>query len=758
MSAPFFYRLECCTTNRLKIQHTGDDSGNDFEDKGIFMNRFAFKLSSYTLKTLSGFSRARITIQGQSNIPEGSVVFCANHFTRIETVFLPHHIHTITGKQVWSLAARELFDVPLLEGLLRRLGAVSTHAPDRDDLLLKTLLSGDADWIIFPEGMMVKNKKLVKDGKFVLTDDKGDLRPHTGAAVVALRCAFFRERLRRLKASGSPEFHRLAAELDLTDVDDILKLPTHIVPVNITYYPGNPRDNILGSLAGLLVKKPSRRVMDEFMTEGAMLFTGVDITIRFGPPIDMAPYLDDPYLESMLTVKRRIRPFVDLESRQISRRIAISVMETYMAQVYGLTTLNHDHVMASILKHYPHKQEGIDRYEFACKVYYAITCLVLNRLCHVADLLRHNQIHLLVDDRFKRISNFLALAKKTGVIRMDGDGRRFFKDQTRFYNLSEFHAIRMENPILVMANEVEPVEAAQVCLKKIAQKSRHQIRERVGSRIIEKMNMDFTEDYAAFFRPDESKKKRIGRPLFLKQPSKNPGVLLIHGYMAAPEEMKFFARYLHAKGFTVHVPRLKGHGTSPDDLARIRYEQWIESVEEAYVALRHSSTTRVIGGFSTGAGLALDLATRVTDFEAVFAVAPPMQLQDMGAHFVPAIDAWNIMIRRFRLNAMAREFIDNHPENPHINYHRNPIAGIRQLERLMDHLGPRLKQITRPALVVQSRKDPVVNPRGTEKLFHQLGSTVKELYLFDYERHGILIGQGVQRVYRAIEGFIRQWV
>ncbi|MFO7988020.1 MAG: alpha/beta fold hydrolase [Desulfotignum sp.] len=720
------------------------------------MNRFAFKLSSYTLKTLSGFSRARITIQGQSNIPEGSVVYCANHFTRIETVFLPHHIHTITGKPIWSLAAKELFDVPVIEGFIRRLGAVSTDAPDRDDLLLKTLLSGEAQWVIFPEGMMVKNKKLVKDGRFVLTDDKGELRPHTGAAVVALRCAFFRERLRRLKASGAPEFHRLAAELNLSNVDEILEQPTHIVPVNITYYPANPRENILAAIAGLLVREPSKRVMDELMTEGAMLFTGVDITIRFGPPIDMAPYLHHPFLESLLTVKRRVRPFEDLESRQISRQIAVSLMETYMAQVYGLTTINYDHVMAGILKHYPYKREGIDLYEFACKVYYAITCLVLNRLCHVADQLLHNQIHLLVDDRFKRISDFLALAEKTKVICMDGN--RFFKDQTQFYRISEFHAIRMENPILVMINEVEPVAAAQVCLKKIAQKSRRQILERVRSRIVEKMNMDFTADYAAFFRPDESKNKRIGRPIFLNQPPENPGVLLIHGYMAAPEEMKSFARYLHSKGFTVHVPRLRGHGTSPEDLAQTGYDLWMESVEEAFVALRHASGKRVIGGFSTGAGLALEMATRVTDYDAVFAVAPPMRLQDMGSWFVPAINTWNAMVRRVRLKGMSREFVENHPENPHINYRRNPVSGIHQLEKLMDQLAPKLKRIIKPVLVVQSRKDPVVNPKGTERLFHQLGSEIKEYYLFDYARHGILIGKKVDRVYQAIENFIRQWV
>ncbi len=82
----------------------------------------------------------------------------------------------------------------------------------------------------------------------------------------------------------------------------------------------------------------------------------------------------------------------------------------------------------------------------------------------------------------------------------------------------------------------------------------------------------------------------------------------------------------------------------------------------------------------------------------------------------------------------------------------------RQLEKLMDQLEPKLKSINLPTLVVQSRKDPVVHSAGTLKLFEQLGSDIKEYYIFDYERHGILLGQGVTRIYRAIENFIRQWI
>ncbi len=720
------------------------------------MNRFAFELSSYTLKTFSGFSKASIRIKGAKNIPDGSVIFCANHFTRIETIFLPYHIHALTKKQVWSLAAKELFEVPVLEGFLNMLGAVSTHDPNRDDLILQTLLSGNVQWVIFPEGMMVKNKKLIKNNQFSLSDDMGVTRPHTGAAALALRCEFYRERLRRLFDTGEPEFDRLANRLKITDMDQVLAQTTHIVPVNITYYPGNARDNILGSIAKTVMKEPSKRVMDELMTEGGMLFSGVDITIRFGDSIEINPYLNDPYIESMLTVRRRVRFDEDVSSKQISKQISNGIMERYMASVYAMTTLNYDHVMACILKHFPYKKEGIDIYEFSCKVYYAITCLVLNRVCYVSELFYQNQVHLLINDRYKRIEKFLSLAEKTGMIEIKGD--RFFKDQSRFFIRSDFHTIRTENPIMVMANEVEPVTLAEICLKKIAQKSRRQIQELVTGRLIEKMNVDFSHAYNTHFIEGESKKKRIGNPLFLKQENEIAGVLLIHGYMAAPEEMKTFATYLHEKGFTVFAPRLAGHGTAPEDLAKTSYEEWIESVEEAYVVLRHSCDKLIIGGFSTGAGLALELACRVDDYEAIFSVAPPMQLNDLGAYFVPAIDAWNGMIKKFNLSAIAKEYLENTPENAHINYVRNPIAGIHQLELLMEQLAPKLKTLEKPVLVVQSRKDPVVSPKGTLKLFNKLGSPVKEYYLFDYERHGILTGKQVERVFQSIENFIRQWV
>ena len=720
------------------------------------MNRFVFELSSYTMKTFSGFSNSNIKINGERNIPDGSVIFTANHFTRIETIFLPYHIHQLTGKEVWSLAAAELFEIPILQGFLNNLGAVSTRDPNRDNLILKTLLTKDVQWIFFPEGMMVKNKKLIKKDQFSLTDDEMVSRPHTGAAILALRCEFYRERLRRLWQMAEPEYDRLSEKFEIDHIQKVLDKETFIVPINITYYPASPKENIVSKIGQILMKEPSKRVMDELMTEGSMLFSNVNIDIHIGEPIPIKPCLNDSYIESMLMVKRRVKFEEDIASKQIIKEISMDLMDKYMTAVYDMTTLNYDHVLACILKHFPYQKHGIDLYEFKCKTLYAILWLTSqNKFCLTGTFYK-SQTHLLTDDRFNRISDFLTIAENTHVIQIH-DGK-IFKDQTRFFLQSNFHTIRIDNPICVIANEVEPVREVEAKLKKIAQKSYDEIIFDVRDKLIEKSHVDFSYDYNKYYIESESKKKRIGKPLFYRHDQALAGVLLIHGYMAAPKEMKPFAQYLHSRGFTVHVPRLKGHGTSPEDLATTRYEQWIESVEEALVILKNSCKKVILGGFSTGAGLALDLSTRVQDISAIFAVAPPMRLQDLGSYFVPAIDAWNNMIKKIHLSAIAKEFIDNHPENPDINYVRNPIAGIRQLEKLMDQLEPKLKSIKTPTLVVQSRQDPVVNPKGTLDLFKKLGSEPKEYYLFDVDRHGILLGKNVDRIYKAIDNFICQWV
>ena len=212
------------------------------------MNRFAYRTTGLFIKAISGLSKANIELHGTENIPDGSIIFVINHFTRVETFLMPYEIFKLTGVPVWSLASYELFK-GAFGGYLNQVGAVSTRNPERDRLMVKTLLTGEANWIVFPEGRMVKNKKIIEKGRFMISFAGGKHPPHTGAATLALRTEFYRQRLKRLLTTAPEEARHLLALFEIEDAEPIVERATYIVPVNLTYFPIRARENLLSDLA-----------------------------------------------------------------------------------------------------------------------------------------------------------------------------------------------------------------------------------------------------------------------------------------------------------------------------------------------------------------------------------------------------------------------------------------------------------------------------------------------------------------------------
>jgi len=246
-------------------------------------------------------------------------------------------------------------------------------------------------------------------------------------------------------------------------------------------------------------------------------------------------------------------------------------------------------------------------------------------------------------------------------------------------------------------------------------------------------------------------------PILVRGTSRELGIVLVHGFMSAPRELAELADYLGNRGYWVYVVRVKGHGTSADDLARTTADEWRKSVDAAFEALSGMCKQVVLGGFSFGGGLALDCAARHHGgIAAVFAVCPPLRLQNLSSRFAPSLNIWNRLMDYLHLEQGKAEFVEIVPERPGINYHRLPIASLVALERFMDDLESRLPTITVPALIIQSSGDPVVDPVGSRLLFESLGSPHKEYKMFDFNRHGILSGPDSFPVHAVIGDFIER--
>lgn len=265
----------------------------------------------------------------------------------------------------------------------------------------------------------------------------------------------------------------------------------------------------------------------------------------------------------------------------------------------------------------------------------------------------------------------------------------------------------------------------------------------------------FARDYLHHFNATESKPACIGEPVFLPSSQSTWGVLLIHGLMAAPEEVREWADYLNAQGFTVYAPRLAGHGTSAEDLENRCAEEWIASVERGQRILQCCCTHIVIAGFSTGGAVALQCAIQQPDaFQAIISISAPLRFKSFAARLAEPVHAGNRLMEKLGLTPYQKRFVTNHADNPHINYLRCPVRSIVELKGLMRRVRRRLSAIRIPSLVMHADKDPKVDVRGGRELYRLLGSGQKHYQEVCFHQHGIVRGDITREVFAETGAFL----
>lgn len=202
-------------------------------------------------------------------------------------------------------------------------------------------------------------------------------------------------------------------------------------------------------------------------------------------------------------------------------------------------------------------------------------------------------------------------------------------------------------------------------------------------------------------------------------------VLLIHGFTGSTQSLRFVGEELNRKfGFTVSGPRLAGHGTSPDDMEKTGYIDWLVSAEDALLALVKQRKRIYVAGLSMGGTLTLNLAARYPDIvKGIVPINAAAGILDGGM-------AELIMNRAAPVRVPGIGSDIKMPGPVELAYKEVPVNCIRQVYILLAATGDLLHKITCPTLIIQSREDHVVPPANGPHIQNRVRSTdVRMLWL-----------------------------
>jgi len=718
------------------------------------MASFAFKFTKLTLDVVTRLIRADVRMHNVQAVPsEAAIIFVVNHFTRLETFLLPYQIYKQTGMEAWSLASGDLF-IGKIGAYLRSLGTVSTKDPHRDRIIIRTLLTGDHPWIIFPEGGMIKDKKLVDPkGMFEVFYRGGRRPPHTGAAVLALRTEYYRHKIECLaQEPGAPRLAEGLKRFDLQpdDYDRVARHRLVIIPVNITYFPIRAHKNLLLNVARGLARNLTPRAEEELAVEGSIIARQSDVDITLGDPIDARPYLERPGFEELMACGEADLERLEENPRSPFNEVARQLMLRYMTEIYRLTTINHDHIFATLIRH--QRAEEFTERAYRNRIFLSARRILELGTHPVHDLLRHHYREILYEEPSEKFNDFLDLCLRERILAREGNVYRRLVNGRR--PKAEFHVVRQRELAQVIANEIEPLADVTALIREVAQAPRPEISQTIRRMFLKEDLELFEKDYEATFDPKVSKPPEVGRPFLLLPKRFKAGVVLVHGYLAAPLEVRRMAEFLSERGYAVYGVRLKGHGTTPEDLAQTPWEAWYESFNRGYVIIKTLTDRIILGGFSTGGAMALLGAGRKgRKVEAVFSISAPLELRHYAAHLATPAAAAGRLIRRLR-GSRRWQYLRNMAENADINYASNPVRGVRELNAAMDAMERALKDVQSPTLILQGSRDPVVDPDSARLIFSQVGTTDKLLTILERDRHGIVNGPDADEVFNHVLHFL----
>lgn len=756
-------------------------SNRPYPDNWSDIDTRLYKRSVKAFSTVKKMLSVKMKLHADTQVQQGDI-FLFNHFSRFETFIPQFLIFEKTGAYSCAIASGEFFtEDSVLSRYLKDVGVFPHNHQRLFPLLAAQVLRG-RKVIIFPEGGMVKDRRVMDNqGHYnVYSRITGERRKqHTGAAVLAQGIEAFKATIRNAYAAKNHEqLLRWKEELQIDSLDQLLLSalkPTLIVPANITFYPIRSSDNLLLTSVELFADNLSSRQVEELLVEGNIMLKNTDMDIRMGEPIDAYAvwhWWNRYMLELVASELNSLDEVFSLHSSPKNwkqkllggyfKKTADATRNQYMKAIYAQVTVNLSHLAATLIMYcLENGQQQISHSAFFASLYIAVKRLQGNSHINLhRSLLNPREYSDLTSGTNKRFEQFICIAKQSHLISEEACCYHFLSKLQQEFS---FDQIRLENPIAVYHNEVRPITAVRDVVVAALEECEYIDPQQLAQWYFDDECRDLAWEQHAYRKPrfadiNSQETANADHTPFFLQPSESNGmgVLLIHGLLASPAELRAYGEYLVQQGYIVLGVRLRGHGSSPYALNEQTYDDWYGSVQRGFTMLKAYTQRIFVTGFSSGGALALKLAAENNpEIIGTIAIAIPVRFVNPAFMLVSLLHGTNTLVDWMSTYEGVKPFIENDQEHRDINYRHIPIKSLYELKQLINELDDSMPLCTHPILILHGDHDPVVSVKSAYHIMDVINCTDKHLQLIPSTIHGILM-ENTAGTWGVIDEFMGQ--
>lgn len=208
------------------------------------------------------------------------------------------------------------------------------------------------------------------------------------------------------------------------------------------------------------------------------------------------------------------------------------------------------------------------------------------------------------------------------------------------------------------------------------------------------------------------------------------GALLIHGLLDSPFSLRDIGTQLQAKGILSRSVLLPGHGTTPNDLLQVRYNDWIETVRYGISTFKNEVDRLYLVGYSTGAALSIYHALQDLPIAGLILLAPAIKIKTP----IDQMIEWTWFTKQFTKH---HQWVCREEEIDYAKYLSIAYNAVKQVSKLTNLVNELRKQRPLPCkvMMVVSREDETVCSNSAIDFFTSTSHPASQLLLYTSQDH-----------------------